>query len=125
MQEEFIEHALQQTLVKFWRSVIDMILLVIALCWAALAIAFNNTEVIELFTKLIKAHVTLKDGMPHFLEVFNKPEIIKRLAELVHKFESDLERPVTESAAVEPIEEDIEKHDELNPVLFIDNKTQT
>lgn len=88
----------------------------------ALAIAFNNTEVIELFTKLIKAHVTLKDSMPHFLEVFNKPEIIKRLAELVHKFESDLERPVTESAAVEPIEEDIEKHDELNPVLFIDNK---
>ena len=42
----------------------------------ALAIAFNNTEAIELFTKLIKAHVTLKDSMPHFLEVFNKPEII-------------------------------------------------
>lgn len=88
----------------------------------ALAIAFNNTEAIELFTKIIKAHVTLKDSMPHFLEVFNKPEIIERLTVLSHKFESDLKKTVTESAEVEPIEEDIEKHDELNPVLFVDNK---
>lgn len=83
------------------------------------AISFDKKDLILIFEKLIKAHCTVAAVMPAFLELAQSPQIVDRISELQKIIQSA--KPVV-AEDFEPIEEDIEKHDELNPKLFESGK---
>lgn len=85
-----------------------------------LAVSFGKQDVADVLEHLIKSYPPVADSMPHFLELAQQPAIVDRIAELHKILESRTNSNISEE--LEPVEEDIEKHEELNPLLFEDNK---
>jgi hypothetical protein len=78
-----------------------------------LALSFGKKEVADLLQKCIARISTVNAIMPHFINlVIGSPKIIARLTELTQYVQS---KDLTEDF---DINEDIEKHTELNPKLF-------
>jgi len=85
-----------------------------------LAVSFGKQDVAAFLKNLIKSYPPVADSMPHFLELAQQPAIVERIAELHKILESRTNSSISEE--LEPVEEDIEKHEELNPLLFENNK---
>lgn len=79
-----------------------------------MALAFGMTDVADKLKNTIKSFYTVNACMPYFLKRVNAPDILQKLEELNElTINEDLENG---------IQEDIEKHDTLNPVLFEKDK---
>lgn len=83
-----------------------------------LAVSFGKADIAAIMQKLIKAHPPVAECMPYFLSLAQAPAIVERLSELQKLFSS---AKTTESIKNDALEEDIEKHEELNPRLFDKN----
>lgn len=83
-----------------------------------LAISFGKADIAAIMQKLIKAHPPVAECMPYFLSLAQTPAIVERLSELQKLFSSAKTTKIVKNDA---LEEDIEKHEELNPRLFDKN----
>lgn len=110
---------------KVWRTQPESTNRLILDCWdyfppsfglmiaTILALSFGKKEVADLLQKCIARISTVNVIMPHFINlVIGSPKIIARLTELTQYVQS---KDLTEDF---DINEDIEKHTELNPKLF-------
>lgn len=80
------------------------------------ALVFGKEAVAAQLKDVLKKITTINAMMPWWLELINNmPDVLERLAELAKLTENNqLKEEIS-------VEEDIEKHDELNPVLFDEN----
>jgi predicted nucleotidyltransferase len=93
-----------------------------------MAVSFGNTEGADLIKKTIKSFPAVNECMPAFLELAsNLPDVSDRLFDLTQIIKSA--KPIGESMdindKIREMQEDIEKHDELNPLFFENNKLKT
>jgi predicted nucleotidyltransferase len=89
------------------------------------AISFENTEGADLIKKTIKSFPAVNECMPAFLELASSlPDVSDRIYDLIKIISSA--KPIGESMdindKIREMQEDIEKHDELNPLFFKDGK---
>lgn len=89
-----------------------------------LALGFGEDKVAEKIAEQIRRYEPVALCMPHFLSlVVSQPEISERISDLQQKmsYRHTLKEDTEVLEEIE-VQEDIEKHNELNKVLFKDNK---
>lgn len=86
-----------------------------------MALSFGKIKIADQIKHTIKSFSPVAACTPAFLELTaNIPGVAERLSELEKILRGA--RPVKSIQEDQAVQEDIEKHDELNPILFEDNK---
>jgi predicted nucleotidyltransferase len=89
-----------------------------------LAAAFKKGQVAQKIAETIQQHEPLALCMPRFIELATGiPEIAERISDIYQKLHTHYQKRNGSNVQEDlDMQEDIEKHDELNPALFENNK---